>query len=129
MNIVSFCGIAVIGLTAVSVLRGLKAEYAMFAGIFTGVILLVGALTELVPVLRFVRELTEKTGFTLYLETILKAIGIGLLAQTTADFCRDSGESAIASKVEFAAKTVILLLAIPVLRSLMTRIAALIGGG
>lgn len=128
MNIVEICGIAVIGLTAVVILRGTKPEYAVFAGIVTGIILLGAALLEFGSVVSYIRDMTEKTGFSLYSATILKALGIGILAQTTADVCRDSGEAAIASKVEFAAKIIILLLAIPILKTLLDLIAGMLAG-
>lgn len=128
MNIVEICGIAVIGLTAVVILRGTKPEYAVFAGIVTGIILLGAALLEFGSVVSYIRDMTEKTGFSLYSATILKALGIGILAQTTADVCRDSGEAAIASKVEFAAKIIILLLAIPILKTLLDLISRMLSG-
>ena len=72
--------------------------------------------------------MTDSTGFSLYSSVILKSLGIGILAQTTADICRDSGETAIASKVEFAAKIIILLLAIPILKTLLELIADFLAG-
>ena len=106
MNIVEICGIAVIGLTAVMVLRTIRPEYAMLAGILTGLILLAAAVLELSSVIGYIQDMTDSTGFSLYSSVILKSLGIGILAQTTADICRDSGETAIASKVEFAAKII-----------------------
>ncbi len=128
MNIVEICGIAVIGLTAVMVLRTIRPEYAMLAGILTGLILLAAAVLELSSVIGYIQDMTDSTGFSLYSSVILKSLGIGILAQTTADICRDSGETAIASKVEFAAKIIILLLAIPILKTLLELIADFLAG-
>lgn len=127
MNIFEICGIAVIGLTAVVILRGLRPEYAIAAGVITGLILLGTAVLEFSSVVRYIEEITDKTGFSLYSSVILKSLGIGILAQTTADVCRDSGEAAIASKVEFAAKIIILLLAIPILKTLLELVAGFLG--
>ncbi len=128
MNIVEICGIAVIGLTAIMVLRTIRPEYAMLAGILTGLILLAAAVLELSSVIGYIQDMTDSTGFSLYSSVILKSLGIGILAQTTADICRDSGETAIASKVEFAAKIIILLLAIPILKTLLELIADFLAG-
>ena len=128
MNIVEICGIAVIGLTAVMILRTIRPEYAMLAGILTGLILLAAAVLELSSVIGYIQDMTDSTGFSLYSSVILKSLGIGILAQTTADICRDSGETAIASKVEFAAKIIILLLAIPILKTLLELIADFLAG-
>ena len=45
--------------------------------------------------------------------TLLKALGACWLAQFAADACRDAGEGALASKVELAGKTAVLLLILP----------------
>ena len=128
MNVVEICGIAVIGLTAVIVLRGVRAEYAVIAGVLTGLILLAGSVLELSSVIDTIQDMTERTGFSLYSTVILKSLGIGILAQTTADVCRDNGEAALASKVEFAAKIIILLLAPPILKALLELIADFLAG-
>ncbi len=128
MNVVEICGIAVIGLTAVIVLRGVRAEYAVIAGVLTGLILLAASVLELSSVIDTIQDMTERTGFSLYSTVILKSLGIGILAQTTADVCRDNGEAALASKVEFAAKIIILLLALPILKALLELIADFLAG-
>ena len=127
MNIFEICGIAVIGLTAVVILRGLRPEYAIVAGIITGLILLGASVLAFSSVLGYIQDITDNPGFSLYSSVILKSLGIGILAQTTADICRDCGEAAIASKVEFAAKIVILLLAIPILKTLLELITGFLG--
>ena len=123
MIVIKICGIAVLGLVAVVLLRGLRAEYAVFAGIITGLILLFTVLSEFSSVMDYVEEMTEKTGFSLYFEVILKAMGLGLLSEVTADICRDNGAAAIASKVEFGGKMTILVLCLPILRKLLDLIA------
>ena len=128
MNVVEICGIAVIGLTAVIVLRGVRAEYAVIAGVLTGLILLAASVLELSSVIDTIQDMTERTGFSLYSTVILKSLGIGILAQTTADVCRDNGEAALASKVEFAAKIIILLLALLILKALLELIADFLAG-
>ena len=123
MIVLKICGIAVLGLVAVVLLRGMRAEYATFAGIITGILLLFAVLAEFSSVMALVEEMTEKTGFSLYFEVILKAMGLGMLAEVTADICRDNGATAIASKVEFGGKMAILSLSLPILRKLIDLIA------
>lgn len=123
MIVLKICGIAVLGLVAVVLLRGMRAEYAAFAGIITGILLLFAVLAEFSSVMNLVEEMTEKTGFSLYFEVILKAMGLGMLAEVTADICRDNGATAIASKVEFGGKMAILSLSLPILRKLIDLIA------
>lgn len=123
MIVLKICGIAVLGLVAVVLLRGMRAEYAVFAGIITGILLLFAVLAEFSSVMALVEDMTEKTGFSLYFEVILKAMGLGLLSEVTADICRDNGAAAIASKVEFGGKMAILSLSLPILRKLIDLIS------
>lgn len=51
---------------------------------------------------------------------LLKALGIVLIGRITADLCKDAGESAIASGVELAVKTAVLLTALPLLNRLLS---------
>lgn len=119
MTVVKLCGVAVLGVAAILVVRSAKSEFAVPLSVVTGTILLTSALATVYPVVDFVRETAEIGSFSLYVSTILKALGIGVLSQSAADFCRDCGEAAIASKLEFAAKAGILLLGLPIVRDLL----------
>ncbi len=122
MTVWQVCGFALLGVTVVLLLRGFRPEYATVAGIAVGMLLLLGSLVPLKTVMDSVNAIAGSTGFSVYSSVILKSMGIGILAQTTADVCRDSGVGMIASKVEFAAKIVILLLCVPILQTLMSLI-------
>ena len=122
MTIFQICGFALLGVAVVLILRGFRPEYATLAGITVGMLLLLGSLTPLQSLMASVSVLAERTGFSVYSSVILKSMGIGILAQTTADGCRDSGVGTLASKVEFAAKLIILLLCVPILQTLMALI-------
>ena len=113
---------ALLGVAVVLILRGFRPEYATLAGITVGMLLLIGSLTPLKSLMDSVSALAERTGFSVYSSVILKSMGIGILAQTTADVCRDSGVGTLASKVEFAGKLIILLLCVPILQTLMALI-------
>lgn len=122
MSVVQVCGLALLGTVTVLVLRNIRLEFATVAGIVVGLILLAGTLEPLVGVMDSVTAIAEDTGFSVYASVILKSMGIGILAQTTADVCRDSGVAMIGAKVEFAAKIIILLLCVPMLETLMSLI-------
>ena len=119
MSILQICGFALLGVLVVTVLKSVRPEYATVTGIITGMLLLVFTMTPLANVLNSVTALAENTGFSAYSSVILKSMGIGILGQTTADVCRDSGVGTMASKVEFAAKVMILLLCVPILQTLL----------
>lgn len=126
--IVKLCGVALIGLVATSVMKGLKNEMSGFISAVTGLILLGGSIAMLYPIISYMHEITKETGFSVYIETVIKALGIAVISESAADLCRDAGESAIASKTEFAAKIMIIYLALPVIKNLISLAFGVIEG-
>ena len=57
-----------------------------------------------------------------YLNTLLKIMGIAYLAEFGSQICRDAGEGVIAGKVEFAGKLLILVMALPLLAAVLETI-------
>lgn len=126
MTVLKICGIAVIGALAALIFREFRKEYAGLTAIITSVVLLSYALAVFRPSAEYIAELTEKTGFSGYASTLLKALGIGAVGQLASDICRDLGESAIAGKIELAAKACILLLGLPIVKSVIETAAGVL---
>ncbi len=61
-----------------------------------------------------------------YVETILKIIGIAYIAEFAAQITKDAGQGAIASKIELGGKILILAMAIPILTVMIETIIKLI---
>ena len=61
-----------------------------------------------------------------YVETILKIIGIAYIAEFAAQISKDAGQGAIASKIELGGKILILAMAIPILTVMIETIIQLI---
>jgi stage III sporulation protein AD len=61
-----------------------------------------------------------------YVETILKIIGIAYIAEFAVQVTKDAGQGAVASKIELAGKVIILAMAIPILTVLIETIINLI---
>ncbi|CCZ20896.1 MAG TPA: hypothetical protein DD628_05830 [Clostridiales bacterium] len=120
MTVIKLCGIAVIGVCAALIMRAAKSELAIPVGVITCVIILASAISSMYPIVAFAEGLSRENSYSLYFSAVLKALGIGITAQTAADICRDSGEGAVASKLEFAAKVGILLLGLPVVREILS---------
>ena len=57
-----------------------------------------------------------------YIEIILKILAIAYLASFCSEICKDAGAGSLASKVEFSAKIMILVLAIPILMAVLDSI-------
>ena len=122
-------GVALVGLTALVVLRQYKPEWAPLLRGTVTVIALGMILSMAGTVIGYVRELavgTEALSGESW-SLLLKALGVAFLTETSAAVCRDSGEAGLATWVETAGKLEILLLSFPLIRTVMDMVAALLG--
>ena len=55
----------------------------------------------------------------MYLDTVLRVIGVAYLAAFGGQVCRDAGEGALAAKVELAGKVLILAMSVPLMFALL----------
>ena len=119
MEIIRYCGAALAAVVCLMILRQGKSEYAVLVSSASCLLMMAGALRLLTPVLQYVNGLTSQGGLGEYTGTVIKAVGIGMLTQTTSDICRDAGENAAAAKLELLGKAEILLLSLPLVKALL----------
>lgn len=126
MEIFKIVGLAIIATVLTVVLKNQKPEISLQISVVTGIIIFILIITKLTSVLEVLNMLARKIDIDLvYITTILKIVGIAYVAEFGAQVCRDAGETAIASKVEFAGKILIMVLAIPILIALFNLILEL----
>jgi stage III sporulation protein AD len=122
-------GIALVGLTALVILRQYKPEWAPLLRGAVTVIALSMIVSMAAVAVSYLKELTAGTD-ALSGESwglLLKALGVAFLTETSAAVCRDSGEAGLAVWVETAGKLEILLLSVPLIRTVMDTVTALLG--
>ena len=76
------------------------------------------SLDSIVRLFSFFRQQEQIWGQSEYV-ALMKALGIGIVCQFTAELCRDAGEQVLASRVEFFGKVEIILLSVPLLQQLL----------
>ena len=115
MKIGVCCGILAITAFLTVLLRQYRPEMALGLSVAAGAgvtLLLVSTLGE--P-LRTASEWLRKGGVDEEIITLLlKALGICLLTQVTADVCKDAGDASLAAHAEFVGRGALLLLILPV---------------
>lgn len=111
------------------VLRAQRPELAMGLSLAAGVLVTVLVLKELAPLASTLRRMTALGGFSEgAFSVVLRAAGVCLITQLTADTCRDAGESALASKAELAGRFVLLLMSLPLFEEILTLIIGVADG-
>lgn len=127
MNMLSIAGFGLTALILIILLRQYRPEYAVMASIVTGLLFMGLTIKALDEVVGEVNHLLSTVG-NAYGQILFKVIGICFLVQIAADTCRDSGESALASKIEIAGRVAILVLALPLYTRVLEIATSLING-
>ena len=120
MEIFQIVGLALVATIFSVLLRNDKPELAIQIGIVTGASIFLLMIFKISAVVTLLQEIAKKVNLdTVYLTTVLKIIGIAYITTFGAEVCRDAGESAIAAKVEFAGKIMIMVLTVPILMAVL----------
>lgn len=123
MEIIQIVAFALIAAFLATLLREQKPMYSIMIATVAGVLIFLRLLTYLAAVLQYLTDMTLQANISMiYLNTLLKIIGIAYIAEFGSQICRDAGEGIIAGKVEFAGKLLILVMAIPLLAAVLETI-------
>lgn len=127
MDVLQIVAIGFIATVLVVVIRSQRPELAVLLSVAAGIIIFLLVLGKISSIMDIIKELANKAGINMvYMGTILKIIGIAYIAEFGAQICRDAGEGAIASKIEFAAKILIMVLAVPIVVAVLTMLLKLV---
>lgn len=127
MNIVIIASAALIAAVLSMVLKQYKPEYSLFISIAAGVLIFLSVIAVIEPIVSFIGELTDRAGLEgVYGEVLIKSLAICYITQLACDCCKDAGENAIAGKLQIAGKIAVLLIALPMFKSLTEIVAGLI---
>lgn len=120
-------GIAVIGIIVISLLKTAKPEFAVFATIATGIVMVVTMLGALQDVVLAFDGIVKKSGINDdVFVAVLKIIGIGYITEYSSSVATDAGCASIAQKLQFGGKIVIFLMSISIVTSLVDVVSALV---
>lgn len=125
-QVIQAAAVCVIGtILAVVVKRG-SPELALPITLGTALVVLLFLSNIFRELMGFLTELSQRSGVSQALFVPLyKTIGIALVVKVGGDLCRDAGESALASVVETAGSVCALLVALPLLRSVLALLMGL----
>ncbi|QAY66252.1 stage III sporulation protein AD [Paenibacillus protaetiae] len=132
MEIIQVVGIGLIATVLILVVREQKPVFAYLLAAFTGLFLFLFVIGKIESVIEVLEQLANKAGIpSIYLKTILKIIGIAYIAEFGAQIIRDAGLESVASKIEFAGKILILVMAVPIISVIVETVIGLLpsGGG
>ncbi len=127
MEIMQIVGIGIVAAVLAVTIRQSKPEIAVTVSVAAGIMIFFLVLGKIGAVIDVLKELAERADLhAIYLATILKILAIAYIAEFGAQICRDAGEGALAVKIEFAAKVLVLILAVPILAAVLQALLKLV---
>ncbi len=126
MDILQIVCIGIVAVALSSVIKAQKPELALQVSIITGILIFMLVAVKLSAVIDFIKTFSQKADIdSTYIAILLKIVGIAYISEFGAEVCKDAGESSIASKIELAGKVTIVVLAVPIITSLLDLVVKL----
>lgn len=123
MEIIKIIGIAFIALIIIVILRQYRPEFVIYVSILAGAIIILMSIDKLSGIISLLNNIYSKTkANNEFLLILLKITGIAFLTEFGVSVCKDSGETAIANKVELGGKIMIIAISIPIISALLETI-------
>ncbi len=123
MDIIQIVMLGMIASLLFIILKDVHASFAFFIVLITGIIIFLTIIQQISVIFRLIESLGEKATIDgMFLDTILKIIGIAYIAELGASITKDAGLSSVATKIELAGKIFILLLAVPIITAVIEAI-------
>ena len=120
MDIIKIIGIGLISLIIIVIVRQYKPEFTLYVSLLAGTLILIFALDKIDGIINLLKSLATKTAINNeFLVLLIKITGIAFLTEFAVSICKDSGESAIASKIDMGGKVIIVSMSIPIISSLL----------
>ncbi|ABO67683.1 stage III sporulation protein AD [Geobacillus thermodenitrificans] len=127
IDILQIVSLGLIATFLVALLKEQKSNFAFLLTVFVGCTIFLLLVDQISEILLMLREMAEGAHIQMvYLETMLKIIGIAYIAEFAAQISKDAGQGAIAAKIELGGKIVILALAVPILTAIIEAVVSLI---
>ena len=120
MEIIRIVGIGLIALIIIILLKQYKPEFAIYISLLTGALILLLLTDQLSGIVDLIQSIAGKANInSQFLSLLIKITGIAFLSEFAVSICRDSGEGAIATKIELGSKIIIISMSIPIISSLL----------
>lgn len=129
MEIPQVVGLALLTTILLLILRQEKPVMAVILSIVFSIVIFIFMMGKMASIIEVMQELTRRAQINyFFMATILKILGVAYLGEFAAAICQDAGEQAVARKVEFAAKIIIAVLALPIMIAILESLMDIMPG-
>ncbi len=120
MDVFKIIGVGFVATIIAVILKEYRKEYVIYISIIAGIIIISMSMNFLSEIISTLTNLSEKLGTNSnFIVLLLKITGISILLEFAISICQDSGENAIATKIDLGGKILILGMSVPVISKLV----------
>lgn len=127
MEIIQIVGLGLIATFLIVLIKDISPKFSFLITVFTGVMIFLYLVDKISAIIDILGKLAMEANINMvYLETILKIIGIAYIAEFGAQITKDAGQNSISAKIELAGKILIMVMAIPIIGAIIGTIIELL---
>ena len=116
-------GVGLIALIIIIILKQYKPEFVIYVSILAGAMILMMVITKISGIINLLNNLVNQASINNeFIILLIKITGIAFLTEFAVSICKDSGETAIASKVDMGGRVMIIAMSIPIISGLLETI-------
>lgn len=127
MDIVKVIGIAFLTLIFTIILKQYRKDFAIYVVIIGGALILLSSIDTLKNIIDFINNLSERGSISSdFIKLLIKITCISILSEFAISICKDSGETAIASKIDLGGKIIVISMSVPVISTMLNGLLELL---
>lgn len=127
IDITKIAVLALIGAVLSVVLKENKPVFSLMVAVITSLVIFIFVIPGLKEITGLFNIVKNNANIkTEYIEILVKSVVISYIAMFSSQLCRDFGQGAIGDKVELGAKITIMLIALPVITSLINTVVGML---
>lgn len=109
------------------ILRQYKPEFSIYISLITGALILILVFSKISNIIELINNLSNKISIHQeFISLLIKITGIAILTEFSVSTCKDSGECAIANKIDMGGKVIMVSMSIPILAGLLETLIKII---
>ena len=102
------------------ILKQYKPEFVIYVSLLAGALILALTFSKISGIIELLNSLSSKISIHKeFITLLMKITGIAILTEFAVSICKDSGESAIASKIDMGGKVIMVSLSVPIIAGLL----------
>lgn len=123
MEIIKIIGIGLVALILIIILKQYKPEFVIYVSLISGALILTLSFSKISGIIELINSLSSKVSIHQeFITLLIKITGIAILTEFAVSICKDTGESAIASKIDMGGKVIMVSMSVPIIAGLLETI-------